>query len=667
MLVQEPFQKQSNPAESFSPFRYFRRKTREVMVGDIGVGGSNPLRLQSMTTTPTMDTQATVDQVKRMADAGCEIARITAPSTNEARNLEKIKSALVKAGYHIPLVADIHFRPDAALVAADYVEKVRINPGNFVDGKAFKVREYSDEQYTEELERLEEKFTPLVLKMKKLKRAMRIGTNHGSLSDRIMNRFGDTPLGMVESAVEYLTICEKNNYFDVIFSMKASNPKVMITAYRLLAQRLDQLGKDYPFHLGVTEAGGGEDGRIKSSVGIGSLLEDGIGDTIRVSLTEDPEFEIPVARDLAQRYAQAWNEDPATANFSGVYLDDVLVPLRRAATNLKTGPIQIGVAHPVRVISCVDLKTTTASDVMALMEERVKQDTPPEILEVKPIAGDLLGSFTTFQRALSGQTTRVALWLTLESGSIPESIETEADGFSYHAGPVVVDDELRRLADACRLGARSLAVWAPSATSLIEHLARLRGVSFPLFAGLQGRATDHVHEMRRVSAWLKQKDWALPLLHSSEAEAGLVDSSVTIGSLLCDGMGDAVRVAGGALSREQLDLSFNLLQATGNRITKTEYVSCPSCGRTLFDLQSTTERIRSKTGHLKGVKIAIMGCIVNGPGEMADADFGYVGGGPGKINLYVGKQCVEKSIAAEIADEKLISLIKSHGKWVEPI
>jgi (E)-4-hydroxy-3-methylbut-2-enyl-diphosphate synthase len=637
-----------------------------VFVGSVGVGGNNPIRLQSMATTPTMDTAATVDQVKRMADAGCEIARITAPTANDAANLEHIKSALLKSGYTLPLVADIHFRPDAAMVAADFVEKVRINPGNFVDGKAFKIREYTDAQYQEELDRLEEKFVPLVLKLKKLKRALRIGTNHGSLSDRIMNRFGDTPMGMVESALEYMRVCEKNGYFDIIFSMKASNPKVMIAAYRLLAQRLDQLGKDYPFHLGVTEAGGGEDGRIKSSIGIGSLLEDGIGDTIRVSLTEDPEFEIPIARELADRYLKPWAEDSITAAASGPFLE-TLVTSRRVTNLIKTGPIDFGADRPIRVISRVDLSAQSVHQVLTQMEERVKLDTPPEILEIS-ISGGASGlAFADFQKSILTETKRVALWARIESGSFPLRFDGESDGISYSSGPHVVEEDLTRLAGMCRERSIPLMLWAPSAGILIEHLIRLKRASFPIAGGLEGEfATSHVQENRRLAAWLKNQDSTLPLLLSCESKGGLVESSVVLGSLLCDGLGDAVRVNGGWLSKEQLDLSYNLLQGTGNRITKTEYVSCPSCGRTLFDLQTTTERIRTKTGHLKGVKIAIMGCIVNGPGEMADADFGYVGGGPGKINLYVGKQCVEKSIPAEIADEKLVSLIKSHGKWVDP-
>ncbi len=637
----------------------------------MAVGGNNPLRLQSMTTTPTMDTEGTVTQVKKLADVGCEIARITAPTVNEARNLGNIKSSLLKSGYTIPLVADIHFRPDAAMVAADFVEKVRVNPGNFVDGKAFKVREYTDVEYQKELDRLEETFTPLVLKMKKLNRSMRIGTNHGSLSDRVMNRFGDTPLGMVESALEYLRVCEKNNYHEVIFSMKASNPKVMIEAYRLLAERMDQLGMDYPFHLGVTEAGGGEDGRIKSSIGIGSLLEDGIGDTIRVSLTEDPEFEIPVAKELADRYLSA-PSFPALDKFSSElkesYKEESGVVSRRHSISAKTGPLELGGSSPVRIISRINLKETKAADVVALLEERVKKDTPPEILEIPYFTDGFLEKFNTFRGELLTETQRLGLWVTFSSGHIPDRIDFQADGYGYQCGDTIDEQELARMAEVCRRFSVPLIAWSQSPESLLHLISRLKGATFPVLAGLEGKqATSNVHPLRILTAGLRAAKSSVPIIISTESEEGLVGSSVVAGSLLCDGIGDAIRMSGGPLTSTGLDFAYNLLQGTGNRITKTEYVSCPSCGRTLFDLQSTTERIRSKTGHLKGVKIAIMGCIVNGPGEMADADFGYVGGGPGKINLYVGKQCIEKSIPTEIADEKLISLIKAHGKWVEPL
>jgi (E)-4-hydroxy-3-methylbut-2-enyl-diphosphate synthase len=619
----------------WNPLSYRRRRTRVVKVGAVAVGGDNPLRVQSMTTTSTMDTDATVDQVLRLADVGCEIARITAPTINEARNLEKIKSKLLQKGCVIPLVADIHFRPDAAMIAADFVEKVRVNPGNFVDGKAFKVRDYTDEEYAAEVRRIEDKFTPLVLKLKNLGRSVRIGTNHGSLSDRIMNRFGDTPLGMVESALEFVRICEKNDYRDIIISMKASNPRVMIAAYRMLAARMAWEGMDYPFHLGVTEAGDGEDGRIKSAAGIGSLLEDGIGDTIRVSLTEDPEFEIPVAQELARRYkTPIVKAKPEASSKILRYTqdDNVFQPARRATRQVFIGPIAVGGSSPLRIVSQIRLSDTLPQDVLALLEERLKKDTPPEILVVPYEGPDFEKRFGVFRAALAGETQRLGFVVSFEPGSMPPALPAGADAYLFFAsdGTLRITDKNKQL----------------------------------LMAGME---SSSVHRVRTFVAETGAMKNDVPLLLVGPRNQTVLNDAVVFGSLVCDGIGDAVWTGGRALSDQQLSTSYNFLQACGSRITKTEYVSCPSCGRTLFDLQSTTERIKSQTGHLKGVKIAIMGCIVNGPGEMADADFGYVGGGPGKINLYVGKECVEKSIPSEIADQKLIELIKTHGKWTEPV
>ncbi len=617
-----------NTSQAWNPFRYERRKTRVVMVGDIAVGGSNPLRVQSMTTTSTMDTKATVEQVKRLADVGCEIARITAPTINEARNLENIKNSLLQQNYKIPLVADIHFRPDAAMVAADFVEKVRVNPGNYVDGKAFKVREYSDAEYADEIKKIQDKFVPLVLKLKKLNRSVRIGTNHGSLSDRIMNRFGDTPLGMVESAMEFVRICQAHDYHDIILSMKASNPRVMIAAYRLLAERMFLAGMDYPFHLGVTEAGDGEDGRLKSAAGIGSLLEDGIGDTIRVSLTEDPEFEVPVAKELAARYSQWKNEKKASG--SGSYAPTLYQPNRRITKQISIGPVTIGGSSPLRILSEINLRETLPQDVLALMEERLKKDTPPEILVVPFDGPDFEKRFTGFRAALDKETQRLGYIVSFR-GTPPQTLPKGADAYLF-----LNKDGTVRISDP-------------------------KGVAI-----MGGIECSSVHRVRALVAEINKTNSDLPLLLLGKANLSVLSEAAVFGSLICDGIGDAVWTGNRTLVDQQLTTSYNLLQACGSRITKTEYVSCPSCGRTLFDLQSTTERIKSQTGHLKGVKIAIMGCIVNGPGEMADADFGYVGGGPGKINLYVGKDCVEKSIPSEIADQKLIDLIKANGKWVDP-
>lgn len=657
-----------------SPFHYSRRRTRVVMVGPVAVGGDNPIRIQSMTTTPTMDTEATVAQTLRLTEAGCEIVRITAPTINEAQNLETIKNELLRRGCNVPLVADIHFRPDAALVAADFVEKVRINPGNFTDGKAFKVREYTDEEYQAELNKIEDRFTPLVLKLKKLKKALRIGTNHGSLSDRIMNRFGDTPLGMVESALEFMRICRKNDFHDVIFSMKASNPKVMIAAYRLLAERLAEEGMDYPFHLGVTEAGDGEDGRIKSAVGIGSLLEDGIGDTIRVSLTEDPELEIPPAREIAERYKNFSSPHPPSPNdgYGGAspfpHLSAGASAKAEGEGSIKTGPIDIGPDFPIRVVSKIDLTQTSAKDVLALLESRLKKDTPPEILEIPHSGVGFLEAYNAFRTELKGETNRLGFWISLTAGNLPSVLNIETDGFVYRISDNVREDELKILANSVKEKNRTLVVLSHSNDSLLNAVSNLSGTNLNLIVGLETRSTSEttVHAVRWLAARLNQLGIQTPILLTWPEEKPSIETAIVMGSLICDGIGQLISVANGPLSDENLNFSYNFLQASGNRITKTEYVSCPSCGRTLFDLQSTTERIKSKTGHLKGVKIAIMGCIVNGPGEMADAHFGYVGGGPGKINLYVGKTCVQKGIPTEVADEKLVELIKSHGKWVAP-
>ncbi len=524
-----------------------RRKTREVMVGAVGVGGDNPIRVQSMTTTLTKDVGATVAQTVRLVEAGCEIVRITTPTVQDARALGEAKAQLRAAGVVVPLVADIHFSPAAAMEAADYADKVRVNPGNYADSRQFRVREYTEKEYAAELGRIEERFAPLVLKCKERGIAMRIGTNHGSLSDRIMNRFGDTPEGMCESALEFVRICRKYGYHSLIMSMKASNPKVMIAAYRLLAVRMDEEGMDYPFHLGVTEAGNGEDARIKSAIGIGSLLEDGIGDTIRVSLAEEPESEVPVAFQIARRY-----------------------------------------------------------------EQRNEAALPP------------VPDFST-QTASSG-TIRV------NSGFIRRPSD-QAGGVGGHSTIAVIGAGAQADFDTVPTGARVV-----SGHSAAELIRAGRGVA--------AEATDEPIHLRMTTA-------------------DLVEASIGIGSLLCDGIGDSVEITGGPAEQVEA-LAFSILQASGARLSRTDYVACPGCGRTLFDLESTTNRIKARTAHLPGVRIAVMGCIVNGPGEMADADFGYVGSSPGKVNLYVGKEQVARGIPTEQADDRLIELIKERGRWVEP-
>lgn len=576
-------------------FHYQRRASREVMVGSVGVGGDNPIRIQSMITADTRDTDACVREVLELAEAGCEIVRITAQTRKYAENLENIRDGVRGAGCEVPLVADIHFKPDAALEAAKWVEKVRVNPGNYADKKKFEVREYSDLEYEEELARIREKFVPLVELCKELGRSMRIGTNHGSLSDRIMNRYGDTPLGMVESALEFVRIAREHSYHELIFSMKASNPKVMIEAYRLLVARLEEEGPDwnYPIHLGVTEAGDGEDGRIKSAIGIGSLLGDGIGDTIRVSLTEDPVFEIPVAEALAAPFqsrepeeAQSQDVKPSWDSFSFE---------RRRSEVIEVAGLELGGGKEFRVVT-----TQQKWDALAHKLDKLGDFQPEIVLESSGVV-EVDPRDTEAIAELNGRSEPVLV-------TVPDGLELE------------VVPAFRLLAS--RLDAR--------------HPILLKDVLTP--------SQDPEKEF-------------LPTL---------LEAARHLGSLLCDGIGDAVLVQGEEAPGQSLRLSYNILQAAGARIFKTDYVACPSCGRTLFNLQTTTQKIRAATGHLKGVRIAVMGCIVNGPGEMADADFGYVGGAPGKINLYVGKEAVKFNIPEEEAVDRLIDLINEHDKWIDP-
>ena len=643
---------QNSPRTHISdPYARIRRVTRVVPVGTVLIGGNNPIRLQSMTTTDTLDTAGTVAQTLKMVEVGCEIVRITAPTVKSAKNLENIKVELEKRGCKVPLVADIHFDPAAAMTAADFVDKVRINPGNFVDSKRFAVREYTDTEYDAELARIEERFTPLVEKLKRLNRSVRIGTNHGSLSDRIMNRYGDSPLGMVESALEFVRICEKNDFHDIILSMKASNPKVMIAAYRMLAARMNSLGMDYPFHLGVTEAGDGEDGRVKSAVGIGSLLEDGIGDTIRVSLTEDPELEIPVCRELAAPY----NPDAATPTFSNgpdaPYTDDCFDYKRRESDSIKVGPFRLGGQHPVRVITRWEAE---GSEILSFLEAQLQapQALEPEILEWHITTDSDCDSLTATKSDLASETSRIAFLARFHDAHAPwQDVLPMVDMAVY----------MPEILDRAKELEKPLLIDADTVEACLEAEAACRKVGVACVVSLQNSL---LQDYRRLSAGLRAAGSRAPI-HLLAPMDGL-GAAVLLGSLLCDGIGDSVQVTSSEDTKDNLRLVYNILQATGVRITKTEYVSCPSCGRTLFDLQETTERIKSQTGHLKGVKIAIMGCIVNGPGEMADADFGYVGGAPGKINLYVGKECIQKGVPTADADLALIELIRTHGKWVEP-
>jgi (E)-4-hydroxy-3-methylbut-2-enyl-diphosphate synthase len=609
-----------------NPFVYHRRKTREVKVGNVGIGGDNPIRVQSMITCDTMDTEASIQQTIELADTGCEIVRITAPTVKDARNLENIVQGLRERGCDVPIVADIHFKPEAAIEAAKWVEKVRINPGNYADSKKFVIREYTDEQYTAELNRIRERFSPLVDLCKKRRIAMRIGTNHGSLSDRILNRYGDTPLGMVESALEFARIARDLDYHDFIFSMKASNPKIMIAAYRLLVARLDELGPDwnYPLHLGVTEAGEGEDARIKSAIGIGSLLADGIGDTVRVSLTEDSPHEIPVAKALIENIKKTPNAQRSTLNAQLSF--DPFSYQRRASETLLVVPqerddpgqrVKLGGTELIRVV----VRQTTF-DKIAHKIDRMGDYKPEIVYESAPI-----------QEVDPSDDSAVAK---INSESTPQLV-------------TVPDDVALSVIAAFRLLAVKLQARHPI---LLKDILR-RVVTENDEIGMTKRGAGFVIPL------------SLDIRHSSFLNT-LLTASTNIGSLLCDGIGDAILVQGEEAPGQALRLSYNILQAAGSRIFKTDYVACPSCGRTLFNLQTTTAKIKAATSHLKGVKIAIMGCIVNGPGEMADADFGYVGGAPGKVNLYVGKTAVKFNIPEAEAVDRLKDLIREHSKWIEP-
>jgi len=673
-----------------NPFRSRRRVTREVRVGEVEIGAGSPIRVQSMTNTDTLDTNATVDQIKRLADAGCELARVTAPSIREAENLREIRAEMRRRGLHLPLVADIHFTPRAAMIAALYVEKVRINPGNYADKKKFERRDYDDRQYADELERVAERFRPLVRRCKQRGVALRIGTNHGSLSDRIMSRYGDTTLGMVESALEFLDVCEDEGFGDVIFSMKASNTQVAIQAYRLLAARLAERAPQepgYPFHLGVTEAGGAEDGRIKSAIGIGALLEDGIGDTIRVSLTEDPAREIPVAIVLARRAEALWMRDAEeAAGPRPAFVVDPYSYLRRRTRRLTLGGLALGGQEPVRVelrlgrldTDFEESATRLATSLAALGE--VSCESLLVCADSRVSLARVSGLAVALERA------GVAIPLALEI--LPELAADTA--------------RLGRIASRvalCVEPGRSESLLAASVAELVsaghplelcvrgevEEVSRLLDLALDA-AGTAGQtgdpplvsveSPDLVHAVRIAVARLRERGEQedLPVVlrcrqptADREGEP-LLDAAASLGALLCDGMGDMISVpaslAGSDGPATAVDLAYRILQGARLRITRTEYISCPSCGRTLFDLEQTTARVKSRTEHLVGVKIAVMGCIVNGPGEMADADFGYVGSGPGKVTLYAGKQIVARSVPEEEAPDRLVDLIRERGRWV---
>lgn len=648
--------------------KYSRYKTREVKVGNIPLGGNNPIRIQSMTITDTMDTKATVEQTIRMVESGCDYVRITAPSKIEAQNLKNIKNELKARGYEVPLIADIHFTPNAAELAARLVEKVRVNPGNYADRKKFEVIEYSDKQYEKELERIRSKFSPLVKICKEYGTAIRIGTNHGSLSDRIMNRYGDTPLGMVESALEFVRICEDLNYFEIALSMKASNPQVMVQAYRLLVQKMKEEGMNYPLHLGVTEAGGGEDGRIKSSVGIGALLEDGLGDTIRVSLTEDPEFEAPVAIMLAGRYKERENH-----KFIKTIDYPPFNPFEyEKRYTLETGGI--GTGNVARVVA--DYSRREIKDYTDLADIGYFYNPETDKWNMNDMAPDLLylGSrvlpfdIPNGLRAIYDYN----FWLNLE--------DKHSGSPLYKVEEYLNDESNNNILKFISADINSFTV---------ELLNKVKN-DYKLVIVLTTENEHGMAEQRRAFFELVNNEITNPVIIKRTYKSLALDqhrvfSSTDFGSLLIDGYGDGVWAEVQNIfsaenrhgkyivklvkeeSNEKIinRTLFGILQAARVRISKTEYIACPSCGRTLFDLQETTEMIRKRTEHLKGVKIAIMGCIVNGPGEMADADYGYVGSGAGKITLYREKNIVKRNIPAEHSVDSLIQIIKEDGKWVE--
>ena len=629
---------------------YQRYKSREVQVGSIGIGGNNPIRLQSMTTTNTLDTAATVAQSIRMIEAGCELVRITAPGKREAENLQNIKDALTEKGYDVPLVADIHFTPIAAEIAARIVAKVRVNPGNYADKKKFQEIDYTEDSYQEELNRIGKRFTPLVNICKEQGTAMRIGTNHGSLSDRILSRYGDTPLGMVESAMEFLRICKSLDYHKIVISMKASNPQVMVQAYRMLINKMGYEGMNYPLHLGVTEAGEGEDGRIKSAVGIGALLEDGIGDTVRVSLTEEPEFEIPVAKTLVHRYTQRL---PHTGikEIEKNPINPFKYEKRKSREILNIGNKNVPVVF-------ADFTSKDKITPAGLFAAGYNYSVPLDKWNISDTACDYIYAGNK-----------------LINFSIPGTLgiiydhPTWLNQYSERCYPIM--DIKTYLGEEQK--SKTLNLIAICFSELSSELISILSSDKTAVLLIETENAHGMAEQRRLFIELINSQCDVPVIirrsYNNLTEEELqIQSSTDLGALFLDGLGDGIFISANNCGSMQVlvQTSFGILQATRTRTSKTEYISCPSCGRTLFDLQETTAKIRSKTNHLKGLKIGIMGCIVNGPGEMADADYGYVGTGIGKITLYKEKDVVRRNIAAEEAVDALIDLIKTNGDWVSP-
>jgi (E)-4-hydroxy-3-methylbut-2-enyl-diphosphate synthase len=659
---------------------YKRLATLEVRVGNLLIGNFNPVRIQTMTTTDTMDTIATVEQSIRCIEAGAELIRITAPSKNEAENLANIKNELHKRGYTTPLVADIHFTPNAAEIAARIVEKVRVNPGNYVDKKKFELKEYSDADYREEIERIRDRFTPLIKVCKEYGTAMRIGTNHGSLSDRIMSRYGDTAIGMVESAMEFLRIAESESYFNIVLSMKSSNPQVMVQAYRLLIQNMyTELGHNYPLHLGVTEAGDGEDGRIKSAIGIGALLEDGIGDTIRVSLTEEPEFEIPVCKDIVNHLPEnssieqslisdITNDGLETENpKSGFFGSIGLKPGQGFGDRLQIG--NIGGKHVPVVVA--DFSKSDIITPESLRDIGYMYDQATHKWSLSDMAADYL--FT------ADKIVNFALPATLKmivNSDAWHLMNVDEDSyFPIFDEEKYIDGEFKKSSSMNFVRIDCFSEGYPP----MDHqkvFTKIKNDPTAVIC-LSSTGKNSIHNTRKMFLELSTQNILNPVViicnsTAASKEESLIHHAIETGGLLIDGLGNGICLGHHFGNNNSTDhkllnsIAFGILQATRKRISKTDYTSCPSCGRTLFDLMVTTAKIRAVTNHLKGVKIAIMGCIVNGPGEMADADFGYVGSGPGKVTLYKGKEVIKRSVAEDVAVSELINLIKESEAWIEP-
>jgi (E)-4-hydroxy-3-methylbut-2-enyl-diphosphate synthase len=654
--------------------------TREVSIGGLLLGNGHPVRVQTMTTTDTLDTEATVAQTIRCIEAGAELVRITAPSKKEAENLLHIKNEIRKRGYTTPIVADIHFTPNAAEIAARIVEKVRVNPGNYVDKKKFEQIDYTDAEYLEEIDRIRERFTPLVKICKEYGTAMRIGTNHGSLSDRIMSRYGDTPMGMVESAMEFLRIARDENFHQIVLSMKSSNPQVMVQAYRLLIQQMQaSFGECYPLHLGVTEAGDGEDGRIKSAAGIGTLLEDGIGDTIRVSLTEDPEFEIPVCRDLVKRYTNLSSTAVAIPAIERMPYDPFSYSRRKTFAVGNIGHQQV----PVVVADISKLLTIQPSD---LQQVGYTYDAATDKWNISDTAADYIFTGHTILPFELPGTLRVLVYPAAWEQTQYHPSYAPLFSISGYVSATKKSSTMNVVMVDCFSDATQVNDYTG-----LDEIANDAAVVL----AISSRSQQAMPAVRRMFIELMNRKIMNPAIlvtdsNYSTSDQHLIHYATECGALLLDGMGDGICLGMTAESYRTMQdtqvatsgrnyltntgaeqfmnaTAFGILQATRTRISKTEYISCPSCGRTLFDLQETTARIRKVTHHLKGVKIAIMGCIVNGPGEMADADFGYVGSGPGKITLYKGKDIMKRNIDSDIAVEELINLLKESEAWIEPV